>query len=142
MTYRRHWVFPLFGAGIEGVVGASPTTLSALDGSIVSSRPWTTIRAFALLPGVGYRATPRRWLLSATLQPGIVGYGMSDEVAASGSFQTAEATSNVELTLRLDLKVCRRLDPTNRACLLVAPSLYEHGFFGGGSAALLWEYGR
>ena len=142
LAYRRHWVFPLLGLGVEGAVGPSPTTLSSLDGSVVASRPWTTFRALVLLPGIGYRAVEKRWLVSATMQLGLVGYGMSDEIAASGSFQTAEATSGIEPTLRVDLKVCRRLDPTTRACLAVAPSVYEHGFLGGGTVALLWEYGR
>jgi hypothetical protein len=142
LSYRRHWVFPLLGGGIEGAVGPSPLTLSTLDGSIVDSHPWTTFRAFALLPGIGYRAVERRWLVSATAQLGLVGYGMQDGIAANGVTQTVEATSNVQALLRLELKVCRRLDPTTRVCASVAPSLYESTFLNGGTAALTMEFGR
>lgn len=138
----HHWFFPLLGASVDGAVGPSQATVSTLDGSVVESRPWTSYRVEALLPGIGYRAIERRWLFSGTLRLGVVGYGMADGVASAGMTQHSEATSSVELAVHVELKACRRLDPTNRACLLLSPSLYEGEFLNGGSLGLLWEYGR
>jgi hypothetical protein len=142
LTYGHHWVFPLFGFEGGGAIGPRPSTISTLDGSVVQSRPWTTYRIEGLLPGVGYRKVDKRWLFSGTLRFGVVGYGVADGIATAGTTQHSEATSSVELAVRMDLKGCRRLDPTTRACLVVSPNLYEGGFLNGGSVALLWEIGR
>ena len=43
--------------------------------------------------------------------------------------------------LQTDIKACRRLDPTTRLCLQVAPRLYDFGFVNGATVGLRIEWG-
>ena len=43
--------------------------------------------------------------------------------------------------LRLPIEACRRLDPLERACLVVTPQIYEFGWATGASVAVRWEWG-
>lgn len=134
------WVFPLVGAGAYWAVGDTPRTLTTLDGSFVELRPWTTHRIDVLLPGVGVRMKARRWAFAVTVRAAYTFLGMNAAIANGASTKVAEATASAP-SLRMSVEACRRLDPTNRACLFVAPNLYEVSFLNGGSIGLRWEWG-
>ena len=65
---------------------------------------------------------------------------MKTTIAVGGDEYTGSGFA-LTPTLKGDLAVCRRLDPTQRACLFVAPSIYEFGLLNGASLGLRWEVG-
>jgi hypothetical protein len=140
-VYRGRLVVPLLGISGALAVGQSPVVISSLDGSIAEQRPWTAYRFECLLPGVGVRLTARRWTLGASVRAYVVGVGMDATVAAGGGSSDLSIPSRIGLGARADVEGCRRLDPMNRICLFVAPTLYELGLFNGGAAGLRWELG-
>jgi hypothetical protein len=138
----RHLVVPMLGLGFGMLVGEQPMVVSSLDGSVVNLHPWSAYRVEVLGPGIGLRMTERRWTLSATMRSELVIMAMSASLAAgAGTAEMPDATA-VGLGARVELEACRRVDPTDRACILVAPTLYEFGFLNGGVLALRWEWGR
>ncbi len=134
------WVFPMVGGGAYGALGESPRTLTSLDGSIIELRPWTTYRVDLLLPGVGVRFKERRWAFAGTVRPAYTFLGMNAAIASGATSKVVEASGSAP-ALRMSVEACRRVDPTNRACLFVAPNLYEVRFMNGGSIGLRWEWG-
>jgi hypothetical protein len=93
------------------------------------------------LPGIGVRLTARRWMLGASVRAYVVGLGMDATVAAGGGSSDLSIPSRIGLGARADVEGCRRLDPMNRLCVFVAPTIYEFGLVNGGSAGLRWELG-
>jgi hypothetical protein len=140
-VHRGHLVIPLLGVSGALAVGQSDAVTSSLDGSLAEERPWTAFRFEFLLPGLGVRATVRRWSVSATLRPYVVGILMDATVATAGGSSDLSTPSRVGLGLRGDLEGCRRLDPLNRFCVFVAPTVYDFGSLNGGSAGVRWEVG-
>ena len=134
------WVLPLFHLEAAIAVGPSPRVVTALDGSIAELHPWTTRYVAADVFGIGVRTKLRRWMLEAILEPGVAIVWMDAQIASGRTASELHAAA-VSLSLRGTVEVCRRLDPTNRACLAFEPSIYELGFFGGGAVALRWEVG-
>lgn len=134
------WIFPLVGGGAFWAVGESPRTLTSLDGSLVELRPWTTYRVDLLLPGVGVRFKERRWAFGGTVRAAYTFLGMNAAIAGGATSKVVEASGSAP-ALRMNVEACRRVDPTNRACLFVAPSLFEVSFLNGGSIGLRWEWG-
>jgi hypothetical protein len=140
-VYRGRLVVPLLGVSGALAVGNSPAVLSSFDGSIAEERPWTAYRLECLLPGLGVRFTARRWTLGASIRAYVVGFGMDATIAAGGGSSDLSMPSRFGLGARADVEGCRRLDPMNRICAFIAPSIYEFGLFNGGSAGLRWELG-
>jgi len=140
-VYRARLVVPLFGISGALAVGDSAALRSSVDGSIAEERPWTAFRIECLLPGIGVRFTARRWSVGASIRGYVVGVGMDATVASGGGSSDLSRPSRFGLGARADVEGCRRLDPVDRICAFVAPSLYEFGFVNGGTAGLRWEFG-
>jgi hypothetical protein len=62
-------------------------------------------------------------------------------VADGKGFTDIDPLNSVSFTLRAQLSVCRRLDPSERVCLSVTPNIYQWGWGNGGSVSLRWEIG-
>lgn len=136
-----HWVVPVVGMSLGlGMLGWNPKLVTSSDGSMVSVLPRVTQVTF-LLPGIGRRWTQRRWDFSASVRT-LAMYTAMPATVASGGTTTDITVDAWSLGIRGELDACRRLDPANRLCLVVAPHLYESGFLNGGSAGLRWEIGR
>ncbi len=140
-VYKRRLVVPLLGVSGALAVGNSSAVVSSLDGSIAEERPWTAYRLECLLPGLGVRFTVRRWSFAGSVRAYVVGLGMDATVASGAGSSDVSTPSRFGLGARADLEGCRRLDPVNRICVYVAPTLYEFGLVNGGSAGLRWELG-
>ena len=134
------WIFPLLGGGAFAAVGPSARTITSLDGSFIELRPWTAFRIDLLLPGIGVRFKERRWAFAATVRAAYTSIGMNAAIAAGASWKMTEVSGGAP-SLRMSVEACRRVDPTNRACLFITPNLYEVSFLNGGSVGLQWEYG-
>jgi hypothetical protein len=140
LAVDRHITLPIAGLALSGAIGSSPRVLSSVDGSIVQQRPWSTYMADVLLPGIGYRIKERRWMFSAALRTGVSYAAMSGSIA-SGADNWATSASALSFLLRVELEGCRRLDPLERVCFAVSPSVYQFGFGNGVTAGLRWEFG-
>jgi hypothetical protein len=140
LAVDRHFVFPLAGLALSAAVGSSPRVLSSVDGSIVEQRPWSTYMGDVLLPGIGYRIKEQRWMFSAVLRTG-VSYVATSGSVASGADTSAIGASSLSLMLRAEVEACRRLDPVERVCFAVSPSVYQFGFGNAVTAGLRWEFG-
>jgi hypothetical protein len=138
------WLIPLFGLQLGWAIGSSPDVVTSLDGSIVHMHSWSADLGSVLLPGFGVRATRRRWMFQADVRPVLSFTWMGADVAngsSSVNLSGSEAFFALGLGLRAELEACRRLDPVQRACLVVSPVLYEFSAFNGGSIGLRWEVG-
>lgn len=134
------WTLPLLGLGGGVSLGSHPRVLTSIDGSMVELRPWTMFEVEVLLPGFGVRFKERRWLFAAALR---TGYSI---MSMKGTVTNLVGTSDLSLAassfaLRLPVEACRRIDPIERACLVVTPHLYEFGWATGASVAVRWEWG-
>jgi hypothetical protein len=136
----RSWVFPMLGLAVHGAAFSSPRVIGSVDGSIVEQRSWTAFDVDGLLPGVGYRWTERRWMFGATIRTGVSGAELIASVA-SGRQTVDHELVKVSFLLRAELEGCRRIDPVERVCLSVAPTIYQFGFGNGGVVGLRWEVG-
>jgi hypothetical protein len=133
-------IFPIAGLGISAAVGGGPRVLSSVDGSIVEQRAWTTYMGDLLLPGIGLRFKEHRWMFSGVVRTGISFAGMSGSVASGGDTSPVTASA-MSMLLRVQLEGCRRLDPVERICFEVSPSIYQYGFGNAVTAGLRWEFG-
>ena len=140
LTLDRHIVLPIAGIGLSAAVGSSPRVLSSVDGSIVEQRPWTTYMGDLLLPGIGYRIKERRWMFSGVVRTGL-SYVSTSGSAASGADTSEIRGSALSVMVRVELEACRRIDPTERVCFAVSPSIYQFGFGNAVTAGLRWEFG-
>jgi hypothetical protein len=134
--------FPVFGIGGAGAIGSSPRVITSLDGSMIELKPWTTGMVNFLLPGVGVRFKERRWMFAARARFSGTILWMSGAVAAGGDVIPLDSSPTATgFGIRAEVEVCRRMDPTNRLCLLVSPHVLEFGVMNGGSVGLRWEIG-
>jgi hypothetical protein len=134
------WILPLLGIGGAVSLGSHARVLTSIDGSMVELRPWTMLAGEVLLPGFGVRFKERRWLFAASVRTGYAFMSMR------GTVTDLVGTSDLDLSassfaLRLPVEACRRIDPMERACLVVTPHLYEFGWATGASVAVRWEWG-
>ncbi len=134
------WIIPALGVGLSGAIGSWSRVLASVDGSIAELRPWTTYVVDALLPGIGVRFKERRWMFAALVRTGVSIAG-TDGGIASGTEWTDIHAAGMSLLVRAQLEGCRRLDPLERICLVVAPSVYQFGFANAVTAGLRWEIG-
>ena len=79
-------------------------------------------------------------MFSATLRMGVSVVGINGSVA-SGADATQFHTTDASFLLRAQVEGCRRLDPAERICLTVSPSVYQFGFGNALSVGLRWEFG-
>lgn len=135
------WMVPLFGGNAGWAVGSHDSLVTSIDGSIAGVRPWTTFRGDILLPGLGRRWKHRRSSWGAALRTGVTYTSMKGTVAAGTESVPLELQATTFL-LQAEIEACRRLDPTTRVCLLVAPRIYEHQLLNGVSVGLRMEWGR
>lgn len=141
LQLSERWYMPLLGITFSTAVGPSPRATVSVDGSIAELRPWASKLFDASAIGLGYRAKLRRWLFGVDLTFGLAILTMPGTVATGIDVQDASTTA-VTPTLRVDVLGCRRLDPENRACLVLQPSIYQWGWLNGGSVSLRWEFGQ
>jgi hypothetical protein len=133
-------LFPIFGFGFDTALGQSPRVVSSVDGSIVEVRPWTAWMYDVGLPGVGFRFKERRWMFGFLARTGIAYLNVRGSVAV-GTETHDVSPSTATFYVRAQGEACRRLDPVERLCFFVAPSIYEFGFGTGVSAGIRWEVG-
>jgi hypothetical protein len=143
-TVNDRWMLPIFGLQFGWAVGTSPDVVTSLDGTIVHMRPWTSDMLTVLLPGLGVRTKARRWMFEAAVRP-VLSFVWMSATAATGTSTSDLGDGHALFAmgggLRAELEACRRIDPVQRACLLVSPALYEFSSFNGGSIGLRWEVG-
>lgn len=132
---------PLFGGGLAWAVGPYDTTITSHDGSIARLRPWTSFKGDILLPGIGRRFKHRRYMFGAAVRGGISFFSMNGNVAAGAEQAELDLTARTWL-VQIELEACRRLDPSTRLCLMVAPRVYEHELLNGFTAGIRMEWGR
>ena len=135
------WVVPGFGFGAYGAVGSYSAIVTSVDGSIARVRPWSTYAVELLLPGVGYRVKRRRFMFSASLRTGVSGVKVRGSVAGGADEQPLPLAAWSPM-LQAELEVCRRLDPSTRACLQVAPRIYDFSIMNGATFGLRIEWGK
>jgi hypothetical protein len=136
-----HLRVPVLGGNVAWAIGPSDATVTSLDGSIASVRPWSTFRGDILLPGVGRRWKHRRNMWGAAIRSGISFATMGGTVAAGAESVALELMAATFL-VQIELEGCRRLDPTTRVCLHVVPRLYEYELLNGVTFGLRMEWGR
>ena len=141
VTLDDRWVLPLFGGGYYRALGSYDAVISSRDGSIVRMQPWTTESLDIYLPGLGYRMKRRRWMFGAALRTGVTFLAM-DGLLADGVDWAGLETKRTSFLLQGELEACRRLDPTTRFCLQVAPRIYDHSLLNGVMFGLRMEWGR
>jgi len=144
LTIDDRWLIPILGIQYGWSVGESPDVVTSLDGTIVHMQTWTTNVLTALLPGAGVRGKVRRWMFSADVRP-VASFVWMSAMAAQGTNSSdlgdGHSLFAVGLGVRAELEACRRVDPVQRACLVVSPALYEFSAMNGGSIGLRWEVG-
>jgi hypothetical protein len=144
LTIADRWLVPVLGLQYGWSFGESPDVVTSLDGTIVHMQTWTTNVLTALLPGVGVRTKARRWMFSADVRP-VASFVWMSAMAAQGTDSSDLADGHslfaAGLGVRAELEACRRIDPVQRACLVVSPALYEFSALNGGSIGLRWEVG-
>jgi len=144
LAVNDRWLVPLFGIQFGWAIGTSPEVVTSLDGSIVHMRTWSADLGSALLPGVGLRVKRRRWMFAADVR-GVLSFAWMNANAATGADSADLAGGQAFYALapgvRAELEACRRLDPVQRACVIVSPALYEFSAFNGGSIGIRWEVG-
>jgi hypothetical protein len=133
-------VVPGFGLEFAGAVGPHARVLTSVDGSVTELRPWTAYEADVLLPGVGLRFKNGRWMYSTLVRTGLSIFGMNGSVI-NGTDTIDISGEHGSFLLRAQLEACRRLDPLERLCVVVAPSVYQFGFLNGGTVSFRWEVG-
>ena len=141
MTVDAHVVIPGMGFAVYAALGSYDTVITSADGSIATVRPWTAYRLDALLPGIGYRVTQRRWMFQADIRTG-VSVMLMEGTIVGGSSETETPLTAISGVLVAELEACRRLDPVTRVCLQLAPRIYDFGFMNGGTLGLRVEWGR
>jgi hypothetical protein len=143
-TVNDRWMLPIFGLQFGWAVGTSPDVVTSLDGTIVHMHPWTSDMITVLLPGLGVRAKARRWMFEGAVRP-VLSFVWMSAIAATGSSTSDLSDGHAFFAtgggVRAELEACRRIDPVQRACLLVSPALYEFSALNGGSIGLRWEVG-
>lgn len=135
------WIFPVIDIGLYGIIGAYDDTLSSADGSLFRLHPSGAFMMDAELLGFGVRFKRRRWMFEATIKPGFALFAMPAAVVDGNRFVDIDALTAATFTLRAQLSVCRRLDPSERVCASITPNIYEWGWGNGGSVSLRWEIG-
>lgn len=141
VTLDDRWVLPLLGGGYYHALGSYDAIITSRDGSIVRMQPWTADSVDIYLPGVGYRLKRRRWMFAAAIRTGASFFAM-DGLLADGVQWTEMETKHVTFLLQAEIEACRRLDPTTRVCLQVAPRIYDHELLNGVMFGLRAEWGR
>lgn len=140
-TLDDRWVVPIFGGGFYGAVGSSDAIITSRDGSIVRAQPWTTGNFELYLPGLGYRVNKRRWMFGAAMRTGVSVIWM-DGLLADGAQYAPMDLKTATFLLQGEVEACRRLDPTTRVCLQVAPRIYDHELLNGVMFGIRAEWGR
>jgi hypothetical protein len=135
------FLLPLIGGGYYAAGGSYDAVITSRDGSIVRMQPWTTESLDIYLPGLGYRVKRRRWLFGAAVRTGVSFLAMEGLLADGIEWSPLE-TKRTTFLLQAELEVCRRLDPTTRVCLQVAPRIYDHTLLNGVMFGLRAEWGR
>lgn len=141
VTLDDRWVIPLIGGGYYHAFGGYNAVITSHDGSIVRMQPWTTDSLDIYLPGLGYRMKRRRWMFGAAVRTGASFLAM-DGLLADGVEWASLETKRVTFLLQAELEACRRLDPTTRVCLQIAPRIYDHSLLNGVMFGLRAEWGR
>ena len=136
----RHWTLPLVGVAFGGAVGGYASVVTSVDGVPMTLKPWTSGYVYMQAIGLQYRTRARRWMFEAGVRGGLSVLWMKTTIAVGGGEYSGSGVA-LTPTLKGDLAVCRRFDPTQRACLFVAPSIYEFGFSNGATFGLRWEVG-
>ncbi|HEY2368211.1 MAG TPA: hypothetical protein VGH87_17555 [Polyangiaceae bacterium] len=135
------WIIPLFDLGLYGIMGTYADTLTSADGSLFRLHPAGAFMFDAELLGIGVRFKKRRWMFEGTIKPGVAILAMPAAVADGKRFTDIDELNSISVTLRAQVSVCRRLDPSERVCLSVTPNIYQWGWGNGGSVSLRWEIG-
>jgi len=133
-------VIPGLGLALGTAVGSRASVLTSVDGSMAELRPWTAYEGDVLLPGLGLRVKDGRWMYSGLLRTGVSIVGMNGSVAY-GTDTIDISGFRASFLVRAQFEACRRLDPLERICLVLAPSVYQFGFLNGGTASIRWEVG-
>lgn len=130
------------GLGAYTAIGPSPRVLTSLDGSPAELRPWTTLRVEFVLPGLDMRFKHRRWMFAAGARVGLgVTWMDAAIVSGAGKEDLSPRPYALGVFVRGNVEACRRLDPVQRACVVAAPTLYDHGWLTGAQLGLRWEWG-
>lgn len=141
VTLDDRWTVPLIGGGYYHAAGSYDAIITSRDGSIVRMQPWTADSVDIYLPGIGYRVKRRRWMFGGALRTGASFFAM-EGLLADGVDWAGIETKRATFLLQAELEVCRRLDPTTRVCLQVAPRIYDHELLNGVMFGLRAEWGR
>jgi hypothetical protein len=136
------WRIGGFGGSYESSIGTSARRRAYVDGSIAELRPWTASRFGFDFGGVGQRFKHRRWQFGWLVTGSVIVTTMNVSVANGASSEDAWGAA-VALSFHGQAEACRRLDLESRVCLVVAPDVFDGGYFmRGGSVFARWEWGR
>lgn len=135
------FIWPVIDIGFYGIVGAYSDGITSADGSLFRTHPAGAFMFDAEFLGFGVRFKKRRWMFEATIKPGVALMMMPAAVVDGRALADVDPLTSASFTLRAQLSLCRRLDPTQRLCASVTPNIYQWGWGNGGSLSLRWEIG-
>lgn len=136
------WRVGGIGGSYESSMGTSARRRAYVDGSIGELRPWTASRFGFDFGGVGQRYKYRRWQFGWMVAGSVIVTTMNVSVANGAGSEDAWGAA-VALSVHGQAEACRRLDLESRVCLVVAPDVFDGGYFmRGASVFARWEWGR
>jgi hypothetical protein len=141
LTLDDRWSIPLLGGAGYWSVGSYDAVVTSYEGSIVNVRPWSAFRGDLLLPGLGRRFKHRRYMWGAAMRMGLSYLSMGGSLA-DGAESVPLDLSATTFLVQAELEACRRLDPTTRVCLHVAPHVYDFSLLNGLTFGFRAEWGR
>lgn len=135
------WLIPILDVGVYGIMGVYSDAMTSADGSLLRLHPGGAFMLDAEVLGFGVRFKKRRWMFEGTIKPGIALMLMPAAIVDGRGLTDIDPLTSASFTLRAQLSVCRRLDPTERVCASITPNIYQWGWGNGGSFSLRWEIG-
>jgi hypothetical protein len=144
VVINGRWMLPIIGLQFGWAVGASSDVRSSLDGTMLQLRPSSADFVTLELPGIGMRFKARRWMLAAVVRPSATLMWMGATAADGNASYDLGGSPNLTAStfgVRADIEGCRRLDPVERACVFLAPAIYEFAPLNGGSIGIRMEFG-
>jgi hypothetical protein len=124
-------------------MGTSARRRAYVEGSVAELRPWTASRFGFDFGGVGQRFKHRRWQFGWLATGSVIVTTMNVSVAAGGGGSQDAPGAAVALSVHGQAEACRRLDLESRVCLVLAPDVFDGGYFmRGASVFARWEWGR
>lgn len=143
LSYGDRTIVHLFNLGISHTVGSAPLVLSSARGREYQVSLASVFRFDVALFGIGHRWTHKRAAIEVSASPVFAVFSGIQPMYADGAGLTPSTlkSSTVLLGVRIDLDICRRLDPQRRVCAELSASPVEGRLFNGLGFGVKMEWG-